>query len=84
MVQNVSNHVCGEHEWVGGKCDHDNFLPIKHERGGGFGGFLPGVIGCVDSTHIKIQAPHENENGFFNRKGFHSMNVQAICNHKAR
>ena len=53
-------------------------------RGGGFGGFLPGVIGCVDSTHIKIQAPHENENGFFNRKGFHSMNVQAICNHKAR
>ena len=52
--------------------------------GGGFGGFLPGVIGCVDSTHIKIQAPHENENGFFNRKGFHSMNVQAICNHKAR
>ena len=53
-------------------------------KGGGGGGFLPGVIGCVDSTHIKIQAPHENENGSFNRKGFHSMNVQAICNHKAR
>ena len=47
------------------------------------GGF-PGVIGCVDGTCIKIQAPHENENDVVNRKGFHSINVQAICNHKDR
>ena len=60
------------------------FYRSNMKGGGGGGGFLPGVIGCVDSTHIKIQAPHENENGFFNRKGFHSMNVQAICNQKAR
>ena len=49
-------------------------------QGGGF----PGVIGCVDGTCIKIQAPHENENDVVNRKGFHSINVQAICNHKGR
>ena len=47
------------------------------------GGF-PGVIGCVDGTCIKIQAPDENENDVVNRKGFHSINVQAICNHKGR
>ena len=47
------------------------------------GGF-PGVIRCVDGTCIKIQAPHENENDVANRKGFHSINVQAICNHKGR
>ena len=50
------------------------------QEGGGF----PEVIGCVDATHIKIQAPHENENDFVNRKGFHSISVQAICNHKGR
>ncbi|XP_068719450.1 putative nuclease HARBI1 [Montipora capricornis] len=47
------------------------------------GGF-PGVIGCVDGTHVRIQAPRANENDFVNRKGFHSINVQAVCNHKVR
>ena len=37
------------------------------------GGF-PGVIGCVDGTHVRIQAPTANENDFVNRKGFHSIN----------
>ena len=45
------------------------------------GGF-PGVIGCVNGTHVRIQAPTANENDFVNRKGFHSINVQAVCNHK--
>lgn len=45
-------------------------------------GRFPCVIGCVDGTHIRIQAPHENENGYVNRKGFHSINVQGICNHE--
>lgn len=45
------------------------------------GGF-PGVIGCVDGTHVRIQAPHKNENGYVNRKGFHSINVQVICNNE--
>ena len=47
------------------------------------GGF-PGVIGCVDGTHVRIQAPTENENDYVNRKGFHSINVQAVCDHKGR
>ena len=45
------------------------------------GGF-PGVIGCLDATHERIQAPSANESDFVNRKGFHSINVQAVCNHK--
>ena len=47
------------------------------------GGF-PGVIGCIDGTHVRIQGPSDNENDFVNRKGFHSINVQAICNHTGR
>jgi len=47
-------------------------------------GEFPGVIGCVDGTHVRIQAPSADENDFVNRKGFHSINVQAVCNHKGR
>ena len=43
------------------------------------GGF-PSVIGCVDGTHIRTQVPHYDENGYVNHKGFHSINMQGICN----
>ena len=41
-----------------------------------------GVIGCIDCTHIQIQAPHLNENYFVNQKCYHSINAQAICDHQ--
>lgn len=40
---------------------------------------FPGTIGCVDCTHVKILASSENEPEFVNRKGYHSINVQLIC-----
>ncbi|KAL0809470.1 hypothetical protein ABMA28_011640 [Loxostege sticticalis] len=40
---------------------------------------LPGVVGCIDCTHVAIVRPTENEERFFNRKHYHSLNVQAIC-----
>lgn len=37
---------------------------------------FPCVIGCVDGTHIAIQAPStEPEKPYVNRKGYHSINV---------
>ena len=39
-----------------------------------------GVIGCIDGSHIPIVAPQEDEFVFINRKGFHSINIQAVCN----
>ena len=42
---------------------------------------FPGVFGCVDCTHIPIPGP-VNDNSFYNRKGFHSILLQAICNSK--
>ena len=41
---------------------------------------IPGVIGCVDGTHINIIRPHKNEHHFFNRKGSHSLNVMIVSN----
>ena len=45
------------------------------------GGF-PCGIGCIDGTHVRILAPSENEPDYVNRKGFHSINVQAICDYR--
>jgi len=43
---------------------------------------FPNIIGAIDGTHIAIKRPKENEVGFVNRKQYHSMNVQVICNNK--
>ncbi|XP_036317345.1 putative nuclease HARBI1 isoform X2 [Rhagoletis pomonella] len=40
---------------------------------------IPGIVGCIDGTHIQITKPHINENLFFNRKGYFSMNAMLIC-----
>ena len=41
--------------------------------------WLPNVIGCIDGTHIRIQAPSTNEHEYVNRKNVHSINVQVKC-----
>uniref|UniRef100_A0A8C1XYL4 Putative nuclease HARBI1 n=1 Tax=Cyprinus carpio TaxID=7962 RepID=A0A8C1XYL4_CYPCA len=45
---------------------------------------FPNVVGAIDGTHIRIQAPSTHEPLFVNRKGYHSINVQAICDAKLR
>ncbi|WAR06421.1 HARB1-like protein [Mya arenaria] len=39
---------------------------------------FPKVIGAIDSTHIHVVSPHEQEDIYVNRKGVHSINVQVI------
>ena len=45
---------------------------------------FPNVIGCVDGTHVKLQAPVINEHEYVNRSGRHSINVQLICDAELR
>ncbi|KAK3920700.1 Putative nuclease, partial [Frankliniella fusca] len=45
-------------------------------------GAFPGTIGAIDGTHIKIPAPRENPDAYVNRKGYHSIQVQVVCDHK--
>ncbi|XP_067249432.1 putative nuclease HARBI1 [Chanodichthys erythropterus] len=56
---------------------HKPLRAIKEEfhRIAGF----PNVVGCTDDTHVPIIAPSENEADYVNRKSFHSINVQIIC-----
>ncbi|XP_039287880.1 putative nuclease HARBI1 [Nilaparvata lugens] len=42
---------------------------------------FPNVVGCIDCTHVKIQSPGGQDAELYrNRKGYFSINVQAICN----
>ncbi|XP_035217579.1 uncharacterized protein LOC118190895 [Stegodyphus dumicola] len=45
---------------------------------------FPGVIGAVDGIHVAIVAPKDTEECqrfiYINRKSFHSLNVQLVCN----
>ena len=63
------------------------FPQTQEERDNAKQGFynianFPCAIGCIDATHIRIIAPTENEWDFVNRKRYHSINVQGICDHK--
>ena len=40
---------------------------------------FPDVISCIDGTQIPIQAPSHDELEYVNRKGFHSINIQVMC-----
>ncbi|WAR06073.1 HARB1-like protein [Mya arenaria] len=43
---------------------------------------FPHVVGCADRTHICIQSPSVDEPAYINRKGYRSLNTQAVCNHE--
>ena len=45
---------------------------------------FPFVFGCIDGSHIPIIAPSCNEDIYDNRKLFHSINIQTICDHEFR
>ncbi|XP_045760645.1 putative nuclease HARBI1, partial [Maniola jurtina] len=40
---------------------------------------FPGIIGCIDGTHVALVRPIEHEESFLNRKFYHSSNVMIIC-----
>lgn len=39
---------------------------------------FPGVIGCVDCTHVEILRPTIEEHNYLCRKGYHSKNIQIV------
>ncbi|XP_020783847.1 putative nuclease HARBI1 [Boleophthalmus pectinirostris] len=45
------------------------------ERVAGF----PGVIGVLDFVQVAIKAPNSEDQSYVNKKGFHSVGVQLVC-----
>ncbi|CAH1709192.1 unnamed protein product [Aphis gossypii] len=90
-VVEALNHPEIFNEWVKFPKNLNELTEIRNEfyRETGF----PGVIGCIDCTHVAIVSPstnlnlNENQNPehiYVNRKGYHSINVQLICDSKLR
>ncbi|XP_050518106.1 putative nuclease HARBI1 [Diabrotica virgifera virgifera] len=42
---------------------------------------FPNVIGAIDGCHIKIDRPDNDPDSYINRKGFYSVQMQAVCDH---
>ncbi|XP_067047663.1 putative nuclease HARBI1 [Acropora muricata] len=40
---------------------------------------FPGIIGVIDGTHIRIRAPTRQPDAYVNRKKFHSLVTQIVC-----
>ena len=59
-----------------GLCPHSTGLP---EQVG-----FPQCGGAIDGTHIPIIAPKDKRNDYYNRKGWYSMVMQAVCDHRYR
>ncbi|XP_024874056.1 protein ANTAGONIST OF LIKE HETEROCHROMATIN PROTEIN 1-like [Temnothorax curvispinosus] len=45
---------------------------------------IQNVVGAIDGCHIPIKQPVRNANDYFNRKQFHSIILQGVCDHSAR
>lgn len=45
---------------------------------------FPGAIGAIDGFHVAILKPSQDEQNYRNRKGYHSLNVQLICDPQLR
>ncbi|XP_043270332.1 putative nuclease HARBI1 [Venturia canescens] len=63
-------------KWPAG--DQAQAIMQGFEESSGF----PKVIGAIDGTHIHIIAPKEDAVSYINRKGYHSIQLQLVCDHR--
>nr|CAI5857515.1 unnamed protein product [Callosobruchus analis] len=43
-----------------------------------------GVIGVIDGSHVRIDKPSEDPDSYINRKGYYSIHLQVVCDHKRK
>lgn len=81
VVDSVSNMLCRRlDEFV---YFPENLQQVKEDFFQVAG--MAGIVGVVDGTHIRIIAPSgDQEPLYVNRKNYHSINAQVICDNKNR
>ncbi|CAB3222835.1 unnamed protein product [Arctia plantaginis] len=78
QVVDALNHPAVMAKWIEFHHTHTSQQEFQRRFG------LPGVIGCIDCTHVALVKPNVEEHLFYNRKGYHSLNVQMICDSNLR
>lgn len=70
----LENILCTK--WVELHTDPTEIQKSKRHFSNKFG--IPGVIGCIDGTHIEIVKPGPHDHLFYNRKGYYSINAMIV------
>ncbi|XP_066585890.1 uncharacterized protein [Prorops nasuta] len=65
-------------KWPSKEEAKETWQKVKERHG------FPIVIGAIDGTHIKIAAPKENHEAYINRKAYHSLQLQAVCDNNLK
>lgn len=70
VIEKMENALCSN--WIKFELSQETkeYFYEKHK--------IPGVVGCIDGTHVYLLRPSANEHMFFNRKGKHSLNVMIV------
>ncbi|XP_033102404.1 protein ANTAGONIST OF LIKE HETEROCHROMATIN PROTEIN 1-like [Anneissia japonica] len=83
IVHLVCHHLCTHFR--------DQFIvwPTGNKLDETVNGFLrlygfPQCAGAIDGSHIQILAPHQYHTDYSNRKGWHSIVLQAVADHNLR
>ena len=77
-ISRVSRAVASmSHDIIRMPAEHESMQVMEDFSGIGN---MPGIIGCIDCTHVVIsKPPGEDSERYRNRKGRFSLNVQAVC-----
>lgn len=70
----LEGSICSQ--WIQLKMTEDEERSAKFNFFSKYG--IPGIVGCVYGTHIKIIALASEGHLFYNRKGFHSLNAMIV------
>lgn len=86
-VANILNRPEIFNHWVKFSVNEENLVNLRNGFFNMYG--FPGVIGAIDCTHVAIVPPKTNdpvypEHMYINRKRYHSINIQLVCDSKLR
>lgn len=73
VVDVLEQHLCSK--WITYPTTEESRVTAQ-EFYGKYG--IPGVVGCIDGTHINIVGPNKNKHLYYNRKGKYSLNVTLV------